>query len=447
MNKPRIMLVEDEKVVAADIEECVKGLGYHVVGSAASGTEALRLAVKTKPDLALMDIKLKGPLDGVDVAGALYEQLRIPVVYLTAHADSEILERAKKTAPAGYVLKPFDDRTLHTAIEIALDRFRRESNLVNWGERLATAIGSIDDAVIVTQETGCVVVMNRAAEALTGWTQLEAIGKPAREVFTLLNAQNGSPLPSPLGRAFREGISIGLGDCTALLSSHGRRTPIQGSATPVWNGELPVGVCVLFRAVGQRSRDEDWGSPDHMQARRLEILGRLTAAVAQKLTGLLAASRGRARAAQLANRLLAFGQPPAAATGPLDLNELIAGMEDLLRCALGEDIEFSVALGHDTGIAKGDAGLIELLLMSLALSARDAASRGQLSIDTREYVSEITQDVYAVLTVKGSGAGWNPATDLPALDEITRQTPGEMRVFTEDGALKVYLPKAAPAAV
>ena len=157
MNKPRIMLVEDEKVVAADIEECVKGLGYHVVGSAASGTEALRLAVKTKPDLALMDIKLKGPLDGVDVAGALYEQLRIPVVYLTAHADSEILERAKKTAPAGYVLKPFDDRTLRTAIEIALDRFRRESNLVNWGERLATAIGSIDDAVIVTQETGCVV--------------------------------------------------------------------------------------------------------------------------------------------------------------------------------------------------------------------------------------------------------------------------------------------------
>src|ERR1039458_7880099 len=98
MNKRRIMLVEDEKVVAADIQECVKGLGYEVVGAAATGTEALRLAVKTMPDLVLMDIKLKGVLDGIDVAGALYGQLKIPVVYLTAHADAEILERAKQTA-------------------------------------------------------------------------------------------------------------------------------------------------------------------------------------------------------------------------------------------------------------------------------------------------------------------------------------------------------------
>ena len=126
MNKRRIMLVEDEKVVAADIEECVKSLGYEVVGAAATGTEALRLAVKTMPDLVLMDIKLRGVLDGIDVAGALYDQLKIPVVYLTAHADAEILERAKLTAPSGYVLKPFDDRTLRTAIELAFDRHHRE---------------------------------------------------------------------------------------------------------------------------------------------------------------------------------------------------------------------------------------------------------------------------------------------------------------------------------
>jgi CheY-like chemotaxis protein len=99
MSKPRILLVEDEKVVAADIEECVKGLGYEVVGSAASGVEALRQAVRSEPDLVLMDIKLKGDLDGIDVASALYERLKIPVVYLTAFADVEILERARKTAP------------------------------------------------------------------------------------------------------------------------------------------------------------------------------------------------------------------------------------------------------------------------------------------------------------------------------------------------------------
>ncbi len=133
MNKRRIMLVEDERVVAADIEECVKGLGYEVVGSAATGTEALRMAAQTVPDLILMDIKLKGVLDGIDVAGALYDQFKIPVVYLTAHADVEILERAKKTAPSGYVLKPFDDRTLRTAIEIAFDRHTRERRLIEGG--------------------------------------------------------------------------------------------------------------------------------------------------------------------------------------------------------------------------------------------------------------------------------------------------------------------------
>src|SRR5579871_1627690 len=129
MNKARILLVEDEKVVAADIEECVKSLGYEVVGAAATGTQALRLAVQTEPDLVLMDIKLKGSLDGIEVAGALYEQLQIPVVYLTAHADAEILERAKKTAPSGYVLKPFDDRSLRTAIELAFEQHRREQQL------------------------------------------------------------------------------------------------------------------------------------------------------------------------------------------------------------------------------------------------------------------------------------------------------------------------------
>src|ERR1017187_6044050 len=110
MIKPRIMLVEDEKVVAADIEECVKGLGYEVVGAASTGTEALQLADKTMPDLVLMDIKVKGPLDVVDVSGALYEKHKIPVVFLTSNADAEILERAKRTAPPGYVLKPFDER-------------------------------------------------------------------------------------------------------------------------------------------------------------------------------------------------------------------------------------------------------------------------------------------------------------------------------------------------
>lgn len=433
------MLVEDEKVVAADIQECVKGLGYEVVGAAATGTEALRLAVKTMPDLVLMDIKLKGVLDGIDVAGALYDQLKIPVVYLTAHADAEILERAKQTAPSGYVLKPFDDRTLRTAIELAFDRHRRERQLIDGGQRLAAAIGSIDEAVIVTQESGQVALMNRVAEALTGWKQEEALAKPVDEVFTILNVRTGAPQASPIGRVFREGVAIGLGDDVLLLGRHGGRQLIQGSATPVRDGEAhAVGVCLLFRAASQRAADEPWGAPDHGSANRLEILGRLTAAVAQKFTRLLEAGRGRTHAAHLANRLLEFGQRQPAPPAYLDLNELISGLDDLLQCALGDDIGLQLTLGPGAGGANADPGPIELILMQLALSARDAAFSGQFSIETSTVSSEDTGDGYAIVTVTPPAVG----RDLPALDEIVRHSPGEIRLSVEDGAVKIYLPSA-----
>ena len=442
MNKPRIMLVEDEKVVAADIEECVKSLGYEVVGAAVTGMEALRLAVKTMPDLVLMDIKLRGVLDGIDVAGALYDQLKIPVVYLTAHADAEILERAKLTAPSGYVLKPFDDRTLRTAIELAFERHRRERHLIEGGQRLATAIASIDEAVIVTEESGQVALMNRVAEVLTGWTQAEALGKPVGEVFTVLNARTGAPQAFPIGRVFREGAAIGLGDDVVLLGRHGAREPIQGSATPVRDETQAVGVCLLFRAASQRAADEAWGAPDHGSTNRLQILGRLTAAVAHKFTSLLEIGRGRAHAARLADRLLEFGQRQPAPPSNLDLNGLISGLDDLLECALGDGIALQLELAPGAAVAKTDPGRIELILMHLALSARDAAFSGQFSIETSAVSSEDTGDGYAIVTVTPPAVGRAAPPDLPALDEIVRQSEGEIRFSVEDGAVKLYLPSA-----
>jgi PAS domain S-box-containing protein len=440
MNKPRIMVVEDERVVAADIAECVKGLGYEVVGSAATGTDALRLAVNTEPDLVLMDIKLKGVLDGIEVASALYDQLKIPVVYLTAHADAEILERAKLTAPSGYLLKPFDDRSLRTAIEIAFDRHLRERKLIEGGQRLATAIGSIDEAVIVTQENGQVAVMNRVAEELTGWKQEEALGKPIGEVVIILNARTGAPQTSPIGRVFREGIGIGLGEHAVLLSKQGKRMAIHGSATPVRDGDSKaVGACLLFRGATQRTGDEPWGAPDHGSTSRMEILGRLTAAVAQKFSSLLGASRGRVRASRIANRLLEFGQRQPAPPCELDLNELISGLDDLLQCALGSEIGLVTVLRAGAGSAKADAGQIELLLMHLAISARESLCPGQFSIETSTVTSE-EEEGYAMITVTLPRGGHGAALSLPALDEIVGQSAGETRLSSEAGAVKIYVP-------
>ncbi|MGA2740479.1 MAG: response regulator [Bryobacteraceae bacterium] len=444
MNNSRIMLVEDETVVAADIQECIKGLGYQVVGPVATGTEALRLAADARPDLVLMDVKLKGALDGIETAAALYDQLKIPVVYLTAYADAEILERARRTAPCGYVLKPFDDRNLRAAIELAFDRHRRERQLIENGQRMATAIGSIDEAVIVIGDGGQVTLMNRTAETLTGWTQEESLGKPAGQVFVLLNALTGAPQACPVGRVFREGAAVCLGDALGneviLLGRRGGRQIIQGSLTPVRDNDTRVvGVCILFRAANQRAADEPWGSVDHASANRLEILGRLTAAVAKKLSHLLEASRGRAHAVRLASRLLEFGQRSPAPFPHPDLNELIAGLDDLLQCALGDDIGLQLVLEPDAGGAKADPGRVELILMQLALSAREIACAGDFFVRTSVASSEDTGDGYAIVTVTPPAA----LRDFPSLDEIVRQSQGEIRLSFEDGSVKIYLPAAA----
>jgi CheY-like chemotaxis protein len=114
MTQTRILIVEDERVVARDIETRLARLGYAVAGVTRSGAEAVRLAVELRPDLVLMDIRLKGPMDGVDAAREIRVRCAVPVVYLTAYADEETLSRARVTGPFGYVLKPFEERELRT---------------------------------------------------------------------------------------------------------------------------------------------------------------------------------------------------------------------------------------------------------------------------------------------------------------------------------------------
>lgn len=120
------MIVEDEHIVAMGIKRMLKGLGYTVTGVASSGEDAISKAESTFPDLVLMDIMLKGELDGVEAAKEIKARFGMPVVYLTAYSDSNILERAKKTGPFGYIVKPFDEKDLHSNIEIALHRYRKE---------------------------------------------------------------------------------------------------------------------------------------------------------------------------------------------------------------------------------------------------------------------------------------------------------------------------------
>lgn len=120
MTKASIFIVEDDDIIAKTTEWRLKKLGYEVAGRASSGKEAIEEITRTHPDLVLVDINLPGDLDGITVADIIRKTLEIPIIYMTARSDDETLHLAKATRPAGYLVKPFEDKDLRVAIEMAL---------------------------------------------------------------------------------------------------------------------------------------------------------------------------------------------------------------------------------------------------------------------------------------------------------------------------------------
>ena len=183
MKKERVLLVEDEGVVALDIEQRLSQLGYVVVGIADTGLGALELARTQQPDLVLMDIRIRGDLDGIDLARELAARHELPVVFLTGNADEATLRRAIEAEPYGYVLKPFELRSLEATLQTALFRFRAEKRLQSMRRWLGDTMRSIPDAVFATDLEQRVTFLNRAAELLVKHSLAEAMGRPLREVL------------------------------------------------------------------------------------------------------------------------------------------------------------------------------------------------------------------------------------------------------------------------
>jgi len=258
MAEARILVVEDELIVAKDIQNRLESLGYTVPAVAGSGEEAIERAAETHPDLVLMDIRLKGEMDGVEAAQQMRDRFNIPVVYVTAHADADTLRRAKITKPFGYILKPFETRELHTAIEMALRQHQMETKLRESERWLSTVLNSIGDAVIVTDKKGFVTGMNPVAEALTGWKQEEAVGRDLREVFSTADDEGRTLTECPVTKARREHVVVSVGNHATLITKGGAETPIDESAAPLIDDHGTVtGAVLVFRDITERKRAEE----------------------------------------------------------------------------------------------------------------------------------------------------------------------------------------------
>lgn len=257
MAQAQILVVEDESIVAKAIQRRLTSLGYAVPAVAASGEEAVEKAAQIHPDLVLMDIVLKGEMDGMAAAEYIRTHLSIPVVYLTAYTDDHTLQRAKRTEPFGYILKPFEERELQTTIEMALYRHEMERKLKESEQWLATTLKSIGEAVITTDEQGRVTLMNPVAEALTGWKQAEALGRDWTQVLTIVEEDTERLRDDPVTKALREGNAVGP-NTHILLAKDDARIPIDDTVAPIKEDPGHIsGVVVVFRDITDRKRAEE----------------------------------------------------------------------------------------------------------------------------------------------------------------------------------------------
>ena len=207
----RILVVEDQRLIAADIENTLKKLGYVVVGNVSSGEDAISKSDQLRPELVLMDVRLRGEMDGIQAAEIIRDRFNVPVVYLTAYADEETILRAKKTTPFGYLVKPFNERELRATIEIAFYTHQMERTLADERARRHAAEefkilvdGVRDYAIFMLDGNGRVTTWNSGAERLKGYKGDEIIGKDFSVFYTEEARQAGHP-KRLLETALREG--------------------------------------------------------------------------------------------------------------------------------------------------------------------------------------------------------------------------------------------------
>ncbi|HPB59552.1 MAG TPA: HD domain-containing protein [Candidatus Saccharicenans sp.] len=246
MAKARILIVEDEALVARDLVNTVKSLGYEVTDLVQNGEVVVQSVEKNLPDLAIMDIVLKGRVDGIEAAAILWEKYSIPVVYITSFADDLTFERAKLTEPFGYLIKPYEERELELTIEITLYKARVQRLLKERGQWLYTILKSIDDGIIVTDNRGKVTFINPSAQKITGWNEPDANEQPVDRIIKLKEEVNFNPVS----------VSSTPGEAS-LITRTGLEIPVEltVAALPEESGQSTSQV-IVFRDMSSRRRAE-----------------------------------------------------------------------------------------------------------------------------------------------------------------------------------------------
>lgn len=449
---PSILIVEDEQVVAMDIELMLHQMGHHVVGIASSGRVAIDLATQMRPNLILMDVHLEGNIDGIEAATQIQAILDVPIIYLTAYADEMTLRRARATHPYGYLVKPFDDRTVQTTIDMAIVRHQLDQQVRANNQWFATTLNSIDKAVITTDSDANVTYVNPAAASILRIDPKGVLGQSITRVMPIFDASSRTQLPHPALIVLAANRPVSPPGPVLFVAADGTEQVIEVSIRPITlSADTVIGtVMVLREAKTQAQLEAERLERLHQQEqiRHLERLRIMSGGLADDLNNLLTGIIGYTdmartelndkhpasamldqvaaisqQAAALTHQLLLYAGRASQRFGPLDLNRLISETIERLPASMVNRVALDLQLTSNLPPFNGDSLQMRQVILSLLLNAAEAIGEsGRISVTTgTRRISGLTRTqtttgielppgVYLTFEVQDTGAGMEEAT-------------------------------------
>ncbi len=446
MSPDKILIVEDEAIVAMDLRLHLQALGYETAGVASTGEQAIRLAAEHRPDLALMDISLGEGMDGIEAARQI-QAMGVPVVFLTAYADEGTLKRAKESGPYGFLVKPFDERALHSTIEMALLRHRMERELKASESRFRALIENTQDLVAILDSQGAIRYASPSALRVLGYRPGDRIG---HSVFDLVHP---GERPGVLEQFLKLGGHPGMLVTLEVRGLHqgGDWRLLEITAQNALDVPGVQGIVIHARDVTERRQaEQDRRAMESkiQQAQKLESLGVLAGGIAHDFNNLLMGILGHAglalmemaednplkrrmmqievaatRAAELTNQLLAYSGKGRFLVESISLSKVVEEMGGLLETVISKKAALEYRFAPDLPPIEGDPTQIRQVIMNLITNASDALGgrSGHIRVTTGIMPSGPATPTLAGTAPEGSAVFLEVSDTGLGMDEATLQ--------------------------
>jgi PAS domain S-box-containing protein len=435
----QVLVVEDERIVARELERTLLKMGYGVPGVASSSDQAIALATERRPDLVLMDLRIEGPRDGIATAAILRERFGVPVVFLTAFADPDTVQRASETAPYGYLVKPFSDNQLRSTIAIALYKHQMELRQKDHDRRFNALLEAAPDAMVIVEESGAIANLNVQTAKLFGYTRDELLGQP---IEVLVPARFRADHAGHRGGYFRAAHARTMGAGREINGLHkgGWEFPVEITLSPLTEeGSLVIAAIrdVTLHRVSEktaqeanRTKDEFLATLSHELRTPLSAIlgwsamlagGILDAAAAPRAIQSIA--RSARQLAQLVDDVLDVSR---IVTGSLRLDVQSVAMASVIEAAVdtvrpsaaAKGVELDVALDREGLLVAGDPARLQQIVWNVLTNAVKFTPKGGRVQITLERVNADAQ-----ITVSDTGRGITREF-LPSVFDRFRQAEG-----------------------